>query len=119
MALSQKIIIIIIISLSLLVSACSGKEAYLISRTLLGYIPPPDVPTVMAQLKEELIRCEKTGGEFCEKQAMEYVRTVNETLERNPRTGVVVITRVDDEVEIEYDAEGKDAPVKDQEIDEN
>ncbi len=93
-----------------LMTACSGKEAYLISRTLLGYIPPPEVPSVMEQLKEELNRCERAGGSNCEQQAVKYVQTVNESLRRKPMTGVVIITRTYDDVEVEYEA-GEKPPV--------
>ena len=102
--------------LTLFIISCSGKEAFVISRTLLGYIPPPDVTTIMSQLEEELERCEKTGGTHCEKQAMDYVRIVNPSLERKPLTGVVVITRVEDGIEAEYfpDKEQENKPVEDQ-----
>lgn len=88
--------------LTLFIFSCTGKDAFVISRTLLGYIPPPDVETIMSQLEEELERCEKSGGTHCEKQAMDYVRVVNPSLERKPLTGVVVITRVENGVEAEY-----------------
>jgi hypothetical protein len=94
--------ILVSASIALMLFGCTGKEAYVISRTLLGYIPPPEVSTIMSQLEEELERCEKSGGKNCEKQAMDYVRVVNKSLERKPLKGVVVITRVDDGVEAEY-----------------
>ncbi len=90
---------------SLTLFSCSAKEAYYVTRTLLGYIPPPEVPTIMAQLKEELLRCERSGGSNCEKQAMDYVRTMNDSLKRKPLKGRVVITRVDNGVEVDYEPE--------------
>ncbi len=107
---SKKVIAILTVILSLSIAACSGKEAYLISRTLLGYIPPPEVPSVMEQLKEELNRCERAGGSNCEQQAVKYVQTVNESLRRKPMTGVVIITRTYDSIEVEYEA-GEKPPV--------
>ena len=114
MDLNRKLISALSITLVLFFSGCTGKEAYLISRTLLGYIPPPEVPSIMSQLEEELLRCERSGGTNCEKQAMDYVRVVNKSLQRKPLKGVVVITRVDDGVDAEY------FPEEDQDsIDEN
>jgi len=82
---------------------CSAKEAYYVTRGLLGYIPPPEVPTVMAQLKQELRRCERANGVNCEQQAMAYVRLMNKSLERKPLKGTVIITRDYGEVEVEYE----------------
>jgi len=93
--------------------SCTGKDAFVISRTLLGYIPPPDVSTIMSQLEEELERCENSGGTHCEQQAMDYVRIVNPSLERKPLTGVVVIRRVEDGVDAEYFPEENQKNIQD------
>ncbi len=87
-------------------TACDAKKAYYITRTLLGYIPPPEVPSVMEQLKEELSRCERSGEGNCEEKAVKYVRLMNKSLQKKPLKGEVIITRNEDgETQIEYEPE--------------
>jgi hypothetical protein len=81
--------------IALMVTGCSTEQArkvYLVSRTLLGYTPPPRAQSVKEQLDEELERCRKAGDEHCEAQALQYVRTVNDALKRPEYKGHVIIT---------------------------
>ncbi len=94
------------ISLFLLLTACDAKKALYVTRALLGYIPPPEVPSVMDQLKEELERCERSGEGNCEEKAVKYVRLMNKSLQKKPYKGEVIITRdYKGETSIEYDPE--------------
>jgi len=95
-----------VISLFLLLTACDAKKAMYVTRALLGYIPPPEVPSVMNQLKEELERCERSGEGNCEEKAVKYVRLMNKSLQKKPFKGEVIITRdYEGETNVDYDPE--------------
>ncbi len=97
----------------IMLTACDAKKAYYIARGLLGYIPPPKVPSIMDQLKEELERCERAGDENCPEKAFSYVRLMNKSLERKPLKGRVIITEGGEgETTFIYDPEAKEADDK-------
>lgn len=96
--------LILVLGLSL-ISACDGKKAYYVARSLLGYIEPPKPLSVGEQMNMEFERCKKSGGDHCEQQALEYVRIKNKSLRRKPNKGRVIITEGDKEEQDEQNSE--------------
>jgi len=76
----------------LLLSACSGKEAFNFTRAILGYTPPPEETSIGEELKLEFKRCEKIDpNRNCAQIAFDTVRKVKGLEPRKVPKGVVII----------------------------
>jgi len=95
------------LSLSLLLSGCSGTSPFQVIQGLLGYIPPPDETTVGEELKLEFDRCEKIDpNRNCAQIAYDVVRKVKGLEPRKVPKGVVIILEGDVEMETPSDSKG-------------
>ncbi len=94
----------------LLLSACSGKDAFNFTRALLGYTPPPEETTIGEELRLEFKRCEKEDpNRNCAQIAYDTVRKVKGLDPRKVPKGVVIILEGNVDMK-EEEAEKKPVP---------
>lgn len=85
-----------IFALSMVLSACTGKQAFQFMQGVLGYIPPPEETTVGEELQLEFERCEKIDpNRNCAQIAYDTIRTVKGLEARKVPKGVVIILEGD------------------------